>query len=347
MRFSIVSRKVGAAERMTSKKISTRPGEFAMIEQIFAPLSRSAPGAYGLQDDAASCTLPTGHDMVVTTDTLVESVHFLRNDPADFVARKSLRVNLSDLAAKGAEPIGYLLTISLADWVDTEWLKAFAAGLAADQEEFGIALLGGDTTSTPGPLSLTIAALGSVRRGGILRRGGAEEGDRVFVTGTIGDAGAGLEILKGGGGAPSESDREALIARYRLPQPRLAFGRLLKGLATSALDVSDGLIADLGHIADVSHVKIAVDAARIPLSQPLVNFWGEGEDAILRAATAGDDYEIAFTAPGSLRQTLSSASEQAGVALSEIGRVEAGSGVVLLDAGGKALPVGKPGFTHF
>jgi thiamine-monophosphate kinase len=332
---------------MTLKGSPKRPGEFAMIAEIFAPLSAGAPGAFGLTDDAASCTLGTGQDMIVTTDTLVESVHFLREDPADLIARKSLRVNLSDLAAKGAEPVGYLLTLSLGHWVDTDWLKAFAEGLAADQSEFGISLLGGDTTSTPGPLTLTIVALGSVRRGGMIRRFGAQPGDLVFVTGTIGDAGAGLEILKGGGGDLEQADRDFLVSRYRLPQPRLGFGGLLKGLATASLDISDGLLADLGHISEVSGVKITVDADRIPFSTSLGELWGAGDDAALRAATAGDDYEIAFTAPESLVQTLEAAAEESGVPFTEVGRVEAGSGVELLDGNGNALTVSNPGFTHF
>jgi thiamine-monophosphate kinase len=337
----------GVAGRMTPKDHPNRPGEFAMIAQIFAPLSGSAPGAFGLSDDAASCTLPTGHDMVVTTDVLVEGVHFLRDDLAELIARKSLRVNLSDLAAKGADTVGYLLTLSLPDWVDTGWLEGFANGLRVDQDEFGIALLGGDTTSTPGPLTIGITALGSVRRGGMLRRAGAEVGDRVFVTGTIGDAGGGLEILQGSEDSLSEADRDFLVSRYLLPQPRLGFGTLLKGLATASLDVSDGLIADLGHISDVSGVRIVVEASNIPLSPALAALWGNGTGTAARAASAGDDYEIAFTAPESLLQTLNAASQESGVVFTEIGRVEEGSGVSLLDPDGNAVAVDKPGFTHF
>ena len=324
-----------------------RPGEFAMIAEIFAPLAAGAPGAYGLLDDAASCALAAGHEIVVTTDMLVESVHFLRDDPPDLVARKALRVNLSDLAAKGADPLGYLLAISVADWVDTEWLRSFASGLGEDQEQFGVSLLGGDTTSTPGPLTMTIVALGSVRRGGMLLRGGAEEGDAVFVTGTIGDAGGGLAILRGGGKELGDDERAFLVARYRLPEPRLGFGPLLKGLATASLDVSDGLLADLGHIAEVSKVKLVVDAARVPLSPALARLWGSDDSVVLRAASAGDDYEIAFTAPVSLRQTLDEVAKETGIAFTEIGRVEAGEGVVLLDRSGTAMAIGKAGFTHF
>ncbi len=318
-----------------------------MIAEIFAPLAASAPGALGLKDDAASCALAPGHEMVVTVDALVEGVHFLRDDLPGLIARKALRVNLSDLAAKGAKPEGYLLAVSVAPWVDIDWLKTFAEGLDGDQQEFGIALIGGDTTATPGPLCLSITALGSVPKGGMLRRSGAIEGDLVFVTGTIGDAGAGLAILQGEGDDLPETDRDFLVRRYLLPEPRLVFGGLLKGIATSSLDISDGLVADLGHITEVSGVGITVEAARIPMSSALVKFRGEDGDAIVRAASAGDDYEIAFTAPASLRQVLEAAASEAGVAISEIGRVEAGSFVTILDESRQAIPFEKSGFTHF
>ena len=318
-----------------------------MIEEIFAPLAATAPGALGLKDDAAWCALAPGHEMIVTADALVEGVHFLRDDPPALIARKALRVNLSDLAAKGAKPEAYLLTISIAPWVDADWLKAFADGLASDQNEFGIALIGGDTTATPGPLTLSVTALGSIPKGAMLRRNGAGAGELVFVTGTIGDAGAGLAILRGDGDNLREPDRDMLVRRYLLPQPRLLLGGMLKGIATSSVDVSDGLLADLGHIANVSGVGIAIEAARIPLSPALINLWGEQLDTVIRAATAGDDYEIAFTAPASLRQPLNAAAAEVGVSVVEIGRVEAGSGVTLLGESGQALRVEKPGFTHF
>ena len=217
------------------------------------------------------------------------------------VAKKALRVNLSDLAAKGASPVGYLLALSLPDWVGDEWLTRFAAGLAEDQLLYGVSLLGGDTTSTPGPLTLAVTALGSIETGRTIRRAGAKPGDAVFVSGSIGDAGAGLAVLSGGGANLGEADRASLVGRYRLPEPRLALGRRLIGLASAALDVSDGLIADLGHIAEVSRVRIVVHAPRIPLSSAYVALWGQDTGARLRAATAGDDYEIAFTAPEGAR----------------------------------------------
>jgi thiamine-monophosphate kinase len=329
---------------MTSSS-SDKPGEFELIGRLFAPLAVGARGAFGLTDDAAVIVPPAGEELVVTTDALVEGVHFLRGDPASSIAKKSLRVNLSDLAAKGAKPISYLLALSLPDWPDLAWLEAFARGLGEDQHEFGISLIGGDTTRTPGPFTLAITALGSVPRGTMIRRAGAAVGDLVFVSGTIGDAGGGLAILKGDGASISAVARDALIARYREPSPRLSLG--LRGLASAALDVSDGLLADLGHIADMSKVRVVVEASRIPLSNALQALWGDDDKARVLAATSGDDYEIAFTAPESNRSAILKAAMDASVAVTEIGQVEAGEGTVLVDPAGREIAVPRKGYVHF
>lgn len=321
---------------------SDRPAEFALIAELFAPLAKDAPGAFGLLDDAAVVAPPEGCDLVTTVDALVEGVHFRADDPPELVAKKALRVNLSDLAAKGAEPMGYLLALVLPQSRDMEWLRAFARGLEEDQREFAIPLLGGDTTSTPGPLTLSVTAFGTVPRGQTIRRAGARPGDVVFVSGTIGDAGGGLAVLKGEG-----RDDGSLVARYRLPTPRLALGRALRGLATAGLDVSDGLVADLGHIAEVSKVAIAVEAAAIPRSDALRALWGDSAASIARAATAGDDYELAFTAPVSARDAVKAAATEAGMPVTEIGRVEQGEGVRLLNEQGAEIPVSRTGWTHF
>ncbi|MGD0142159.1 MAG: thiamine-phosphate kinase [Rhizomicrobium sp.] len=331
---------------MTSSN-SDRPGEFELIARLFAPLARGAPGAFGLIDDAAVIAPPAGEELVVTTDALVEGVHFLRSDPPGTIAKKSLRMNLSDLAAKGATPMAHLLALSLPDWPDLAWLDAFARGLGEDQNTYGISLIGGDTTRTPGPLTLAITALGSIPQGALIRRAGAKPGDRVFVSGTIGDAGGGLALLKGESATVSAAEREMLIARYREPSPRVALGPALRGIASAALDVSDGLLADLGHIADVSKVRIVVEAARIPLSPALRALWGDDTAARSKAATAGDDYEIAFTAPESSRNAILKAAVQTAVAIAEIGRVEEGRGVALLDESGRDIEVGNRGFVHF
>jgi len=323
---------------------STRMGEFALIAKLFAPLAKSA-GAFGLVDDVATLSVPQGRELVAKVDAIVEGVHFLRGDPADLVAKKALRVNLSDLAAKGASPVGYLLSLSIAPWCDDDWLSRFAAGLAEDQAQFGISLLGGDTTATPGALTLSVTALGTSEEGRTIRRAGAKVGDPVFVSGTIGDAGAGLAVLRGEDAGLSQSERENLIGRYRLPQPRLVLGQRLTGLASASLDVSDGLIADLGHIAEVSRVQIRIDAPRVPLSAACAKLWGP--NAVQRAVAAGDDYEIAFTAPESARNAIFRAAEASGTLVHEIGCVAAGEGVILLDQKGEPISIARPGFTHF
>jgi thiamine-monophosphate kinase len=316
--------------------------EFDLIARYFAPLA--CVGSFALKDDAAAIAARPGYDLVVTTDTLIAGVDFFEGDPPGAVAKKALRANLSDLAAKGAEPAFYLLALSLPR-ADEAWLGAFADGLRADQELFGIGLLGGDTSATPGPLSVGITAFGYVPWKRMLRRAGARPGDLVFVTGTIGDSGGGLAVLGGEGGALSAAHRNHLIDRYRLPDPPVALGPSLRSLATAAIDVSDGLIADLGHIAESSSVRIVVDAPAVPRSEALEALWG-GD--VVRATTAGDDYQIAFTAPAARRADIAQAAQEAGtVRVSAIGRVVEGEGVVLLDAQGRAIAVPRPGFTHF
>jgi len=236
------------------------------------------------------------------------------------------------------------MTLLLPDWPDTAWLEAFASGLAADQSEFGLSLLGGDTSATPGPLAISIAAIGTVPAGAMIRRAGATPGDIVFVSGTIGDAGGGLAVLKAEGATNVHAE---LVARYRLPRPRLALGQALRGIAHASLDVSDGLIADLDHIAAVSRVRIEIDAPRVPISNALRALWGEDAGAKARAATSGDDYEIAFVAPAERRGDVVAAAARSGTPVSEIGRVVAGEGVVLRDASGSEIAVPHAGYMHF
>jgi len=321
----------------------TRSGEFDLIRDVFAPLAE-APGALGLADDAALVHIPAGRELVVTADTLIEGVHFLMNDPADLIARKALRVNLSDLASKGARPDYYFLCLSLASWVDDSWLTRFGEGLAADQKSYGVSLMGGDTTATPGPLTISITAMGSVEAGRMIKRSGAHAGDLVFVTGTIGDAGAGLAVLNG---ASASADRGSLIRRYQLPEPRTGLGQKLVPLAHASVDISDGLMADLGHVAAASGLRIVVDAARVPLSEGVRALWGSNATAAARAATSGDDYEIAFTAPYGARGAVAALSSETGIAISEIGRVEPGEGIDLLNEAGRAMPLQSLGFRHF
>lgn len=305
--------------------------EFGIIAKYFAPLA--GEGAFGLKDDAALLPQRPGHDLVVTTDTISEGTDFFASDPPDTIAQKALRVNLSDLAAKGAEPCAYLLSLTLPRNVTGEWLAAFAGGLAHDQQQFSISLMGGDTGAGDGPLSISVTAFGFVPQGKMVRRSGARVGDAVYVTGTIGDSAGGLAIFKGEKHALSDADRDCLIVRYRTPQPPVAFAATLRDIAHAAVDVSDGLIADLGHIALASGVRIVVEGESIPLSAPLRALWRT--DVLLRAVTAGDDYQIAFTAPPGLSGPFT-----------RIGHVEAGEGVNLM-VGGTIVALPKTGYRHF
>jgi thiamine-monophosphate kinase len=323
-----------------------RPSEFELIAELFAPLA-AEPGAFRLMDDAAIATPPPGYDLIATTDAVVEGVHFFADDPPALVAKKSLRVNLSDLAAKGCAPATYLLALSLPDRIGMDWLRSYAAGLAEDQQEFGISLLGGDTTATPGALTIAITAFGHVPAGKMIRRTGAQIGDLVYVTGALGDAGGGLACLKENGRLLSVADRQYLIGRFQLPAPRMRLGAALIGLASASLDVSDGLLADLGHIAETSGVKIEVEATHLPVSPALRRLWPNETERFVRAATAGDDYEITFTAPAHRRRDIMQAAAAADTTVSEIGRVTAGKGVALLDSAGFEISVGRPGFVHF
>jgi thiamine-monophosphate kinase len=270
---------------------------------------------------------------VVTTDAISEGVDFLASDPAGTIAQKALRVNLSDLAAKGADPAFYLLNLSLPHGVREDWLAAFAAGLKADQDRFGLSLLGGDTGATDGPLTIAVTAFGFVPSGKMVRRSGARAGDTVYVTGTIGEAGGGLAIFRRERHSLTEAQRDQLTARYRVPEPPVSFAPALRAIAHAAIDVSDGLIADLGHLAAASEVRIVVEGERVPLSGPLWALWGEA--ALVRAVTAGDDYQIAFTAPPGLEGPFT-----------PIGRVVEGEGVDLF-IGAKKTVLPSGGYRHF
>lgn len=323
------------------------PGEFELIARYFAPLAADFPGALGLMDDAALIDPRPGTRLVATADALVSGVHYLADDPPDLVARKLLRVNLSDLAAMGAEPVAYLLTAVLDDGVDADWLEAFAAGLAADQAEFGIALAGGDVARTPGPTVLTVTALGQVETGRELRRGGARAGDQVLVSGTIGDGTLGLALLRGELAAPEEAVAAHLIERYRLPRPRLALGRRLAGRATAAIDVSDGLVADLGHLCEASGLGAEIEAARIPLSEAARTLVEAGPALLERVLTGGDDYELLFAAPAAAAAELAALATELGLALTPIGRMVAGKGVRVRAADGAEMRLERAGYRHF
>ena len=321
-------------------------GEDSLIARYFRPLATD-PGAFDLTDDAATLR-SSADDLVVTTDAIVEGVHFLPDDPPDSIARKALRVNLSDLSAKGATPAGFVLTLALRA-ADDAWLAPFARGLGEDATEFGCPLLGGDTVSTPGPLMISITAFGRVPAGRMVRRNGAKAGDRVVVSGTIGDAALGLELLKdGAAGAVTGDEREMLIGRYRVPQPRLALAQAVREHASAAMDVSDGLAGDLAKLCAASDVSAAIDALSIPLSGPAQSLLSRGAVGIESIVSGGDDYEILCTIPENRFEAFAAAAKLAGVPVTSIGTIIAGIAVPrFIDGQGIEIALPRLSYSHF
>jgi thiamine-monophosphate kinase len=315
--------------------LATLPPEFDLIARFFKPLA--GDGSLGLADDAAVFLPPPGRELVVSADAMVGGVHFLPDDPPETLGRKLLRVNLSDLAAMGAAPIGYVLTVSVPADTPADWFAAFAAGLALDQAAFGIALLGGDTTRTPGPVSLSATVIGHVAPGTALRRQGARAGDGLWVTGTIGDGALGLRALRGEVADPSGY----LAARYRLPQPRL--GLALAGIVSAALDVSDGLVQDCGHICRASAVSAVIEMARVPLSAP-----ASSAGLLELCLTGGDDYELLLAVPPEQEAAVRAECCRANVPVTRIGMFGHGEpSVIVLDAARQCVALPQKGWSHF
>nr|WP_294522716.1 thiamine-phosphate kinase [uncultured Rhodopila sp.] len=313
------------------------PAEFSLIARHF--LALADPGALGLADDAAVLTPPPGRELVLSADAMVAGVHFLPDDPPETVGRKLLRVNLSDLAAKGAVPLGYLMTVSTPKDTPDSWFAGFAKGLARDQATYGVTLLGGDTTSTPGPISLSLTIIGHVAPGTAVLRSGARPGDEIWVTGTIGDGALGLQAALS---KLPDSDGY-LLDRYRLPQPRI--GLALAGIASAAMDVSDGLVQDLGHLCRGGGVAAEIEAARVPLSEAAR---AAGAAWLETCLTGGDDYELLLAVPAQRRAALVAESGRAGVAVTRIGTFRPGPpDVTVRLASGEPMALTKGGWSHF
>jgi thiamine-monophosphate kinase len=319
--------------------------EFQRIARFFAPLA--GPGALGLVDDVALIDGPPGQQLVLTTYAIIAGVDYLPDDPPDLVARKLLRVNLSDLAAKGAAPLGYLLTTILPPSCDEAWLEGFTAGLAQDQAEFAITLLGGDSSATSGPATLSLTALGTVATGQAILRRGAQPGDLIYVSGTIGDSALGLRALRGTLAGLAAGERDFLADRYHLPQPRLALGRQLVGIAHAMLDVSDGLVGDLNHLCVVSGVAAVLETARVPLSPAARAALARDETLLSLVLGGGDDYELVFAAPPGAEKALAALADSLALPITMIGRIAAGSGVQVVDGTGRRIELGATGYRHF
>jgi thiamine-monophosphate kinase len=320
-----------------------------LIARYFKPLA-TAPGALGLTDDAAILTPPPGCDLVLTTDGVISGVHFFSHDPPGLIARKVLRMNLSDLAAKGAKPAGFLLTIALPPRTEEKWIASFAKGLGEDATYFDCPLLGGDTDHTEGPLSVTVAAFGTVPHGKMVRRSTANVGDVVVVTGAIGDSALGLlkqkdNILQKRWQLTNEQSDE-LKARYLLPEPRVELSEVVLHYASAAMDVSDGLVGDLAKLCRASGVAAEVDVSRVPLSEAAQAALAADPALIETILSGGDDYEILLTLPQEKLPAFRAAADHADVAVTEIGRIIAGEGARFL-RGSQELTFARPSYSHF
>jgi thiamine-monophosphate kinase len=323
--------------------------EDRLIARYFRPLAM-APGAFGLEDDAAILTPPPGCDLVLTTDGVIAGVHFLPNDPPENIGRKALRMNLSDLAAKGATPVGFLMSIALPAATDEAWIAAFAAGLGEDAKHYACPLLGGDTDHTPGPLSVSIAAFGTVPHGAMVRRATAHAGETVVVSGTIGDAALGILLRRDPSLAKRwrlpEHSAAHLNDRYLLPRPRNALAAAVLAHASAAMDVSDGLAGDLAKLCRASGGGAEIDVSRVPLSDAARMALAAEPALIETILTGGDDYEVVLTIAPNKLGAMRAAADKAGVAVTEIGRVTAGQGARFI-RDGKALSLARPSYSHF
>jgi thiamine-monophosphate kinase len=323
--------------------------EDRLIARYFGPLA-TAPGAFGLHDDAAVVTPPPGCDVVLTTDGGIAGVHFFADDAAEAIGRKVLRMNLSDLAAKGAQPLGFLLSVALPASIDGPWLAAFVNGLGDDARHYACPLLGGDTDHTPGLLSVSITAFGAVPHGAMVRRATAKPGDSIVVTGTIGDAALGVMLRREPALAErwrlSQTQAAALKDRYLLPQPRTALAGAVLHDAAAAMDVSDGLAGDLAKLCRASGVAAEVDVAGVPLSEGARAAVAAQPVLLETLLTGGDDYEILLTLAPDKLGAFRAAAERVGIAATEIGRISAGQGARFI-ADGKALAFARPSYSHF
>lgn len=330
-----------------SRADTSRVSEHGLIERYFRPLA-TAPGAFSLLDDAAAFAPPTGHELVLTADGIAEGIHFPPGEAPDVVARKALRVNLSDLAAKGATPTGYLVLLGLPETWTEAWVAAFAEGLADDQAAYGVTLYGGDTIRA-GTLVVSITAFGSVAPGRTVRRAGAKPGDRAYVSGTIGDGALGLLVARNDArlAGLDAAHRAELLDRYRLPRPRVALSPVVAEYASASLDVSDGLAGDLDKLCVISGVSARIPVASVPLSPAATNAVSLVPELSRLCLVGGDDYEVLCTVPPGKAADFEHDAGAAGVQVTQIGEILAdGNQAVFLDAGGRPVELGRRSFSH-
>ena len=325
---------------------SSPSSEDDLIARYFGPIATD-PGALGLTDDAAFIKPPPGTEMVLKTDAIVGGIHFFNDDPPAAVAQKALRVNLSDLAAKGARPLGFLVSLALPKDIDEAWLAGFASGLREDAATYKCPLFGGDTVRSPGPVMVSVATFGSVPDGRMVRRAGAKAGDHVFVTGTIGDAALGLKLRQDAQWPLDEKLRAHLLSRYLLPQPRSALAQAVLDYASASMDVSDGLVGDLTKLCRVSKVAARIDVAGVPLSDAAKAVIAQDASMLEPALTGGDDYEILCTVSPANIDRFRVAAMMAKTAITDIGAITDGEGTVFNAADGRPMTFSRTSFSHF
>jgi len=315
-------------------------GEFDLIKKYFTDIGPVADVALGVGDDCALLDIPAGQQLATSVDTLVADIHFPADGDPELIAQKALRSNLSDLAASGAQPLAFTLALTLPR-ADENWLAAFARGLCACADEFSIPLIGGDTTGGQ-QLVITIQVLGSVPRGQSLLRSGVRVGDLIYVSGTLGAARAALDVLNT---PPAElnAQQKIWLQRYYTPSPRIALGLALREVASAAIDISDGLAADLGHILECSDVGAILDAAQLPISPALQNI----PDALSFALYGGDDYELCFTVPRSKQNKVANIAADLQIPLALIGEITKTKALLLRDAEGGVSTLTRDGYQHF
>ncbi len=330
---------------------ATVQSEETIIREFLVPLAAGYPGALGLADDCATIAVPAGHELVVKTDPVVEGIHFLPGaDPSD-IAWRALAVNVSDLAAKAAEPIAYLMALALPAAPTRSWLTRFAAGLAEAQAAFGCHLIGGDTDRTGGPVSIAITVFGLAPAGRMVRRATARPGDALLVSGTLGDASLGLALARGDARTRTWSlqgvEATYLEQRFLRPTPRLGLREALRHAAGAAMDLSDGLLKDLGRMCRASGVGARIEAARVPLSTPVAKALAVAPDVLVDVLASGDDYEILVAARRAALPDLLSRASAAGIPLTVVGEVVDGAGVTVIGSDGRPISLARSGWDHF
>lgn len=339
------------ADPNEERRLRAGGGEEALIADFWAPLAAGYARAYGLKDDCATIAVAPGEELVVTTDALIEGVHFFAGDDPGAIAWKALAVNVSDLIAKGANPVAYVMNVALPAF-DRGWLHGFADGLGQAQQAFGCQLAGGDTDRTPGPLTVAITAFGTCPAGQMVRRSTARAGDCIYVTGTIGDAALGLRLRRDPGlAARCGLDAEAvryLEGRFSRPHPSVAIVPALRAAASAAIDVSDGLMKDIDRLCRVAGGGGRIDAAAVPLSAPARVVVAAGETRLEELFAGGEDYEVLATVPPAASVEFERLAEVAGVPVACIGAVtDEGNGATAIGSDGAALALSKLGWDHF